>query len=212
MALDLKTVPKEILTATKLDSGNVKVFCRLSFPQVFEPHSEDSTYDPGKYTLDLLIPPEVDITALKEEARRVAVEKWGDKVKEKSPTSPFKKAEDKKYEGYEAGWTNIKVKSKNKPGIVDDGVRDPSGKYVPIKEDNGENVYGGRWAQVTLNAYAYEKGQKSPKDGIAFSLNNIRLLYHDDSFSGRSRAEDEFSDPAVVSSAPGKAQTAADLF
>lgn len=218
MALDLATVPKNILKSEKLDSGNVKVFCRISFPQVFEPHSEESTYDKGKYTMDLLIPPEVDLTALKEEARRVATETWGEDLKklDPKPTSPFKDAGDKKYEGYIAGWTSIKVKSNNKPGIVDDGVRDPAGKYIPIKEDNGESVYGGRWAQVTLNAFGYKKDKKHPKDGISFSLNNIRLLYHDDSFSGRSRAEDEFSDPAIVEGSTGavagKAQTAADLF
>jgi len=212
--MDLTTVPEEMLTATKLESGNVKVFCRISFPQVFEPHSDDATYDPGKYTMDLLIPPEVNIQALKDAAKAVAVEEWGDKLKDIKPVSPFKDAGDKKYEGYIPGWVNIKAKTNRKPGIVDDGIRDPAGKYIVLKEDNGESVYGGRWAQVTLNAYAYRKGGKSPKDGVSFSLNNIRLLHHDDSFSGRSRAEDEFDDPAVVSAVPaaGAAKTASDLF
>lgn len=215
--LDLSTIDKSLLVATKAKEGSniVTPICRISFPQVFEPNASDSMYDPGKYTLTILIPNIADISLLKSAAAEVAREKWGDKVKDIKLTSPFIDAGEQKKDGYIPGWTMMRVKTKRKPSIVDPNIRDATGKFVPITEDDGSSVYPGRWARVSVNAFAYDK----PKNGISFSLNNIMLLHHDESLSGKAQVENEFEAPAGYSSGaaasdgkPAAAKTANDLF
>lgn len=215
--LDLTTVDKELLKATKAKAGNnfLTPLCRISFPQVFEPNPKDSKYDPGKYVVTILIPPSADISVLKEAARAVAAEEWGEKLKDVKLASPFNDAGDGKYDGFEPGWTMMRVKSKNKPTIVDPDIRDSAGKFIPITEDNGESVYPGRWARVSINPFAYNE----PKKGISFGLGNIMLMYHDDPLGGgRVRAESEFEAPSNYSSGgssstkPADAKTVNDLF
>lgn len=214
--IDLATLPKELLTATQAREGAniISPIARLSFPAFFTPESIDDKPDSEKkYSCSLLIPPGADLTLLKEAAVAAARAKWGDKVedmlKEGKLKRPFLKAEEKKYDGYLPGWTLLRASSQTKPQVRD--AMQVAGSLVVVKEEDPEIVYPGRWLQATLNAFAYDqKGNK----GVAFGLNNVMLLHHDESLSGRAKAEDEFTAPVIAgaaASAPGSTAAAGSI-
>lgn len=197
--LDINTLPKDLLTASPAGSGLniISPIARLSFPVFFTPKTiGDKADSKALYSCSLLIPPNADLTLLKKAAVDAARERWGDKVQEMITSRqlkvPFLRAEDKKYDGYLPGWTLIRASSQTKPAVRD--AMQVPGSLVVVSEDNPEIIYPGRWAQVTLNAYSYDqKGNK----GVTFGLNNVMLLHHDESFSGRAKAEDEFVAPII---------------
>lgn len=201
--LDLNTIPKELLVATAAREGSniISPIGRLSFPAFFTPESIDDKPDSEKkFSCSILIPPGADLTLLKTAAAAAATAKWGDKVAEMIAEGrlkrPFLKAEEKKYDGYLPGWTLIRASSQTKPGVRD--AAQVPGSLVVVKDEDPELVYPGRWCQITLNAFAYDqKGNK----GVAFGLNNVLLLHHDESLSGRAKAEDEFTAPAGITGA-----------
>lgn len=204
MTHDPLTFPAELLKAVPAQQGSnlVSPIARISFPTLFVPESVSD--EPGakkSYAINLLIPPNADISALKKAAADCATAKWGDKVAEmiqqKKIRVPFLKAEEKKYDGYLPGWTLIRASSQTKPSVRD-AVQVP-GSLVVVQTDDPEIVYSGRWAQVTLNAFAYDKAGNK---GVTFGLNNVMLLHHDESLSGRAKAEDEFVVPSGLGSAP----------
>lgn len=171
---------------------------RMSFPVLFTPQFPPNKTDGKKrYSIALLIPDGCDLTLLKQEAKRAAVEKWG----EKTPAnlkSPFLDAENYEYTGYVSGHTLIRATATNKPGVVN-----AKGENV----DDESEVYGGRWAIASLRAYAYDV---SGNRGVAFGLQNVQLLDHDEPLGGRARAEDDF---APITGADGaKANSVDELF
>ena len=219
--LDLNTLPKELLTCRPAREGSniISPIARLSFPTFFEPESIGN--DPTgkkKYSCSLLIPPQCDLALLKKAAGEAAVAKWGaDKVPEmvqqKKLKTPFLQAVDYKYDGYITGWTLLRPSSENRPTVLD--AMQSAGSLIKLLEENVDYVYPGRWCVVTLNAFAYEqKGNK----GVSFGLNNVMLLNHDESLSGRAKAEDEFEAPqglagaGVEGGAPVKSATIESLF
>jgi hypothetical protein len=159
---------------------------RLSFPQLFVAKSAPGS-DKAKFGCSILLPPTADIGLLKQAAEKCAKEKWGEKMPSKLKT-PFLKAEDYEYEGYEQGWVLLRPTSLTKPGIVD-----AAGNNV----DEDSQVYPGRWAVLSLRPFAYDSNGNR---GVSFGLQNVQLLDHDEPIGGRARAEDEFepvADPAV---------------
>lgn len=207
--LDPVTFPKELMAATPAREGSniITPIARLTFPTLFVPESID---EGGKktYSTGLLIPPSADIALLKKAAAECATAKWGDKVPEmiaqKKLRTPFLKAEEKKYDGYLPGWVLIRCSSQSKPAVRD--AAQVAGSLVVIATDDAEIVYSGRWARVSLNAFAYSnKGN----NGVSFGLNNVMLLHHDESLSGRAKAEDEFEVPTGLGSAPSAGGAAA---
>ncbi len=147
----------------------------------------------------LLIPPTSNIDLLKTAAETCAKEKWGGKMPSKIKT-PFLKAEDYEYEGYEPGWVLIRPSAITKPGIVD-----ASGKNV----DEERDIYPGRWAVISVRAFAYDVDGNR---GVSFGLQNVQLLEHDSNIAGRARAEDEFEAVDVAVMADGKKESADSVF
>ncbi len=163
---------------------------RVSFPEVFEKKGYDGS-DP-KYSVVMLFYPDkmtdpekkrfVAMKAMLDEACR---EKFSGKSLSEMKKSPaFKRGlrlgeEKPDLDGYGEGCVFATASSKQQPGIIDLG-RDPIIR--------AEDFYPGCWARATLTAYGYDNKSK----GVAFGLQNIQKLGDDDSFSGRTAAEDDF--------------------
>lgn len=165
---------------------------RLLWSNLFAPRKE-------KHDCNLLIPKSADITALKEAVFEAGKDKFAKAFKDgggKWPSSlrnPFKKTADNDRLVAALESADLKVedfplffaaRSKDKPGVVG-----PSGKSDGIE---AEQVYPGRWARMSIQAFGYEKdGNK----GVTFGLVNVQLLDNDDEFvigGGRVSAESEF--------------------
>lgn len=156
--------------------------CRLSYANVFEPRSFNGS--PEKYSASLLIP-KGDKTTLNEikaaikQAAELGKEKFGPKWEARQLPLRDGDAENKGAEY--AGMFFLNAKSSTAPGIVDRHARrimDPT------------EVYSGCWANVSVQFYAYNR---SGNQGIAVGLGNIQKVRDDESFDGRTRAEDEFT-------------------
>lgn len=171
---------------------------RLSFPQVFTAKAAPGS-DKLKFSVSLLIPPTSDIGLLIDAVKKTAAEKWGDKLPAKLK-SPFLKAEDFEYDGYEEGWVLLRATSLQKPGIVD-----ATGQNC----DEESQVYPGRWCVASLRPFAYDTNGNR---GVSFGLQNIQLLDHDDPIGGRARAENEFEPVEVATGTDGKKKSADSVF
>lgn len=193
--IDLTTIDKDLLVSRKANNGNnIVIFGRMSWPKLFtaEINKADSANPNAKkkFNLNLLIPPSFDLSYLKNRCQELAKERWGDKLSTLKLKSPFLKAEDYKYEGHLPGWTYLRLSAISKPQVVE--AKD--GALIRIAEEDPEIVYSGRWAQVTVNPFAYPKAgtQDLGNRGISIGLNNVLLLMHDEGLGGRMKAEDEF--------------------
>lgn len=159
---------------------------RVSYPHVFKPQKNDLSGE-MEYSLVALFPKGADLSKLKEAAQQAIVDKWGaDKSKWPSNLrSPFRDQGERKKDGvlpagYEEGAVFINMKSKQKPGVVDQNVQD-------IIDET--QFYAGCWARATVRAYAYDqKGNR----GVAFGLRNIQKLRDGEPLGGRTRPEDDF--------------------
>lgn len=157
---------------------------RLSFPRVFKPNDEQYG---GKYSTTLLLPPDFDFAPLKAAMVKVASEKWGpDKAKWpknlRGPAQVIRDCAEKAHlTGYEPGWHFITASSGDQPGVVNGALEDVTDE---------REVYAGRWALLSINVYAYDNVTK----GVGLGLQNIQVRKHDDAFSGRARAKDEFEE------------------
>jgi hypothetical protein len=81
----------------------------------------------------------------------------------------------------------VNANSKQKPGVVTT-ERDIEGKLIPAEE---AEVYSGCYARVALNFFAYnQKGNK----GVGAGLQNVQKIADGEALSGRSNANDDFSD------------------
>ena len=158
--------------------------CRIAWPSLFTPSAmRGQSADQAKYQITVLIPKDANIDVLKEAAKEAANDKF---PKAKSGIrSPFRKTEEKDNlaELAEAFPHYITARSKDRPGVVG-----PNGKPV----DDPEQVYSGRWARISIQAFAYDQ---SGNKGVSFGLQNVQLLDHDDPLAiggGRVSAEAEF--------------------
>lgn len=177
---------------------------RVSFPDVFKPGRADDGGQ-SKYGVTMLFEKGADLSALKAEAQRAGIDKWGPDVTKwpKGWKSPFKNQGDKDYDGYVDGAICITAKSKQKPGLV-------NARNEDIIDES--DFYAGCYARATVRAFAYENKMK----GIAFGLQNIQKLADGEPFSGRVKAQEDFepvepADSETVGSGAGKA-SASDLF
>lgn len=214
--LDLSTIDKKLLIAKKAEkSNNIIIFGRITWPKLFV--ASVNKADQGKpdakkkYYLNVLLPPESNLKELKEKCQEIVMERWGEKVKTMKIKSPFLKAEDYKYEGHLPGWTFLRLNSIEKPQVVDA----ISGNLVRITEDDPEIVYGGRWAQISVNPFVYPKAgvPSLGNNGVSIGLRNVKLMNHDEGLGGRIKAEDEFEAPeGEFSGATGGDSTVDDMF
>lgn len=209
MQLDLDTVNEKLRACqTPMTGLNIITpLARLSFPNLLTPqqNKKEPTRKP-KYGTSLLIPAQFNIDMLKTAASKAAFDKWGSKAAEMRLKTPFLKAGEYKYEGYEDGWTLLRCSCLSKPTVL---MKSPDG-VIKITEANAEEIYPGRWCIASLNPFTYEEqGNK----GVSFGLNNVVLQYNDDALGGRVRAEDEFEDIGNYEGGAAAATgTVADLF
>jgi len=169
---------------------------RLSFPAIFEPRGYKNS-EP-KYSITMLFPKgSPALKPLKVAAYKMLVEKFGEnKVKWPgilgrvdlntylSPTGkdgwPFRDGDLSNLDGY-AGMVSVKATSKKMPGVVN---RDPAKPIVDPDE-----VYAGCYCRASLITYYY----KNEGEGVGFGLQNIQFLRDGEAFSGRSKAENDFT-------------------
>lgn len=163
---------------------------RVSFPNLFKAVGFKKEKDPAKfkYSVTMLFPKNVDLSALKKAVFTAASEVHGtDKSKwPKNFELPFKDGDDKaEIDGYE-GMIVVRASSKQRPGVID---RD---KSVITEED--QSIYAGCYARATLVALCYGKGTEIDygKSGVSFMLQNVQKLRDGEAFSGKTKAEDDF--------------------
>lgn len=168
---------------------------RLSFPAVWEPKAGPDGGE-EKYRIVMLFPKTEDIKALKKLAYDAIAEKWG-ADKGKWPANlrnldlgkflstsgkdgwPFRDGDAQSLDGY-AGCVSVSATSKQAPGVVDR-------KLKPIIDK--DELYAGCYCRASVTAFAYDKAGNK---GVSFGLQNIQKIRDGESFSGRSRAEDDF--------------------
>lgn len=161
---------------------------KLSYPHLFERHTKGD-YPSDMYETLLLIPKSTDISALKEACESLLQETFKGKFKDISELEhpPIKDGDD--YTDDRKGHWVIKAKSDNRPQVV--------GPNPKIVIDDKEEVYGGRWARLSLNLYSYNKAGKK---GISFGLRNVQLLEKGEKLGGASASDPskEFAEETVV--------------
>lgn len=161
---------------------------RVSYPNVFKPRPNKLKNNELEYSLELLFPKGADLSRLKAEAQRVALEKWGERAKTMQLRMPFRDQADKadKETGilgapYEAGAVYMKVATKQKPAVVDAQVQ-------PIIEESA--FYAGCWAVASIRAYAYEKGGNV---GVSFGLGNVQKVKDGEPLGSRTSPQQDFA-------------------
>lgn len=172
--------------STKVVTGK----CRFSYCYLFEPQEPLGGGDP-KYSITLLIPKSDTATLGKikqaiAEAREVYCQRNGANALPAKPVHTLRDGDGTRDNGDPfgpecAGCYVIKVKSKQKPVVVDASLK-------PIT-DPGE-VYGGCYGRASINFYGYNQaGQK----GISASLLSVQKLHDGEPF-GTVGSADDFND------------------
>lgn len=172
-----------------LSSGNIRLpRARLYYPHFFKPQMRkgETNADKARYQTTVLLPKDVDMKVLVAAVEAAAVDKWGaDYAKKTKIKKPFLKTDEqpKMAELVEDYPVFLRLNSKDKPGVV-------FSNGSTCGEDKSHEVYGGRWAFVSVRAAAYEvDGSK----GVGLYLQNCQLLEDDERLGGgRVSAEAEF--------------------
>jgi hypothetical protein len=167
--------------STKIVTGKV----RLSYVNIFKKNDKD------KYSLAILIPKSDKATidkikgavdVVKTDAKSTST--WGGKflANFKLPLRDGDTDRDVEKSPEYKGHYFINCNSNQRPGVID---------VDKVEIMDAEEVYSGCYGRVSVNFYAYSvDGNK----GIACGLNNVQKLADGEPLSGRSRAEDDFSD------------------
>jgi len=200
MALELKTINPTLLAARPAKEGTnmLSPIARISHPAFFTPRASGKNPKPDapkKYQVSIVVPTQADISLLKKMAGDAALKFFGDtKLAElkaaKKLKSPFLRAGDNKFSGELAEWTLIRMSAKSKPDVFEPN----NGALIKLTEEDSTLVYPGRWATVSMHAFAYDTNGNY---GVSFGFNSVVLLNHDESFTGRARGADEFDEDVV---------------
>jgi hypothetical protein len=176
-------------TAKLLASGNWRLpRARLYYPHLFKPQLRKGETDQSKakYQTTVLLPVGVEMTALLKAVEAVAIDKWGpDYAKKMKIKKPFLKTEEqpKMAELVDDYPAFLRLNSTNRPDVV-------FANCSTCGEDKSHEVYGGRWAFVSVRPFAYETDGNR---GVSLGLQNVQLLEDDDRLGGgRVSAESEF--------------------
>ncbi len=181
---------------------------RVSYPNVFKAKKNDLSGQ-DEYSIVALFPKDADLKPLVAAAEAAMKAEWGED-KKKWPAnirSPFRKQEERAKtdettgrkvlpSGYTEGAVFLNLKSKQKPGLVNQ-------KREDIIDDT--EFYAGCWARATVSCYAYDK---KGNRGVSFGLQNIQKVKDDEPLSGRTTAQDDFE--ALTETESGS--SASDLF
>jgi hypothetical protein len=178
-------------------------YFRMSFPALLKPRKNDEGNE--RFELTMLFPPgEFEATRKAAMAAMTAAmtEKYGDdkskwpKLKRK-PTDvirdfdEYNSESNKPLKGDWKGWTMMRANASTKmpPNIVGQH-KGENGKFPAITDER--EVYGGRWARASLEAYVYDR--KDGK-GVTLGIVNVQLAKHDKKFGGAvTAAEEDFDD------------------
>lgn len=185
---------------------------RVAYPSVFRPKRNELS-GKDEYSVVALFSKGEDLSKLIAAAEAALFKTFG-ADKKKWPTnrrSPFRDQGDRVKtnddgkevlpQGYEHNAIYINLKSKQRPGIVDQSVQD-------IIDE--ADFYAGCWARAEVNAYAYDMAGNR---GVSFGLGNIQKLKDDDHFGNRTKPQDCFSPVSVDTAKESNSKTsAADLF
>lgn len=193
----------------KTASGNIITpKGRMMYPALFKPTLPMDEKDESKarYQVSLLFPKSADLSLLAKAIDALCIEKWGADYKTKFRIrKPFLKSEDYPKMGPEIIENFpmfIRTNSKDRPGVV-------RADTTNVSEADANEVYGGRWACISVRPYAYD--HKTGGKGISLGLQNVQVLDHDDVLGGsRPRPEDEFEPVGAANGAA--AATSDDLY
>lgn len=173
---------------------------RVSFPQVFVAKKVNETDKVAKFSVQMLFrtaanpaKPEtareaiVDLKPLSAVVVAYVAELFGpDKTKWPKLKMPWRKGEEKDYDGYGPGILFFGASSMNRPGLVYS-----DGKTVITNE---ADFYAGCYARATMNPFYYKF---MGNEGISFGLQNIIKTRDGEPFGGRSKPEDDFESIAA---------------
>lgn len=183
---------------------------RLSYPNLLVARAmknADGTMGKAKFSTALLfmpgkpgkvLPDIVNLDALSKAAIACAIAKFGQAQfealrKAEKFRSPFRK--DGELKGYPAGTIYINVSSEIKPGVVAP-FPGPDNKPRLLTDDEiREWCYAGARVRAQVKPYAYNNMGNA---GVAFGLQNLQFLGHDDRLDGRTAAVDAFEAVASV--------------
>ena len=187
----------------------------LMWAHIFKP-KQQKRGDP-MFQCDLVFSPAAmetpEFAALKAEAQRVAIEKFGDKLKALieadkfiSPFWPNKRKLNvetgKLPDGYEEGGCYITIKSSMRPGV---GKLSPQGP-VPVIDEN--EIYPGCIARASVHCWPYDNESK----GVSFGLNSLLKIREGTRLGGGSGdVKNDFGDWAKSNPAAAAAP-AEDIF
>lgn len=171
--------------STKVITGKV----RFSYAHVWEPQSINGS-DP-KYSVSIIIPKSDTATIAKINAAiEAAIEAGKTKLADKNGKvnkavlklplrdGDLERSDDEAY----ANSYFLGANSNQAPGIIDKDKNDILDKT---------EFYSGCYGRASINFYAFNT---SGNKGIAAGLQNLQKLTDGPAFSGRSNAEDDFSD------------------
>lgn len=185
---------------------------RVSYPNVFKAKRNDLNGQ-DEFSIVALFKKGEDLSALKAAAQKAIVDKWGpDKEKwPKNLRSPFRDQAERAKDvdgkrilpaGHEEGAIFLNLKSKQRPGVVDQNVQD-------IIDES--QFYAGCFARASVNAFAYDqKGNR----GVSFGLGNIQKVKDGEPLGNRARPEADFAPIQTEGGASPAASTgsATDIF
>lgn len=168
----------------------------LCFPALFEAkaNKENPAQKPRYSCILLFDQTAIETTqykALRAAVQAAAAEKFGqakaaDANFMRSLRLPFRKSDEKDYEGFDAGviyispWT---AGDKTRPGVVD-----LHGNDILVPGD----VWAGQKARATVRAFAYDSNGNK---GVSFGLEHVQIVKADEPrIDGRRSAESAFKD------------------
>jgi Protein of unknown function (DUF2815) len=209
------------MNTTTLEKPNLRrirtVPFRMSFPVLppMPPRKDDAGRE--TYQLSMLYPPGTDQAPFRAALREAMVVKFGPDPKQWPRIKQTPDLVIKDFDEYNRnaktplsgdwkGWLLIRANSTASPTIkppnVVGPIRGSDGKF-PVITDLRE-IYGGRWARATIDAYHFDI--KNKNNGVTFGLSNVQLLKPDKRFAGdRPDAEQDFEDASEAWAGQGDA-------
>lgn len=168
--------------------------CFLSYPHLVKPQ-EGKNGKPGKFGVALVFKKDADLTALHAAIKEVGIEKFGPSFEAKVAAGaldvslrPNARKDD--YEQHCPGGLYLNARSSTRPGLVFPWAgADGKPERVP-EEKITEVFYAGALVRASISVYAYVTDEKK---GVSFGINNLQKLRDSEPWSGRSRAEDDFT-------------------
>lgn len=184
----LKTIPCTKIMKDGVWTGNIRTCpVRLSFPNIFHRSKPIPPNTEGTYGAVLLFPLGADISLLRAEQQRIALENWPDAGKPGGPKlynairdqdidGKGNAGESERYMGYVKGAMRIGANANRLVPCVDQNM-------APIVEE--DRVYPGVWAVCSLSCFPFNKGVNK---GPTFGLQSVMIIADDQNIGGTGQA------------------------